>query len=129
MGPGPGLRVASSWQLCLWREKGVGLALVCDKHALYNIESINPFPHCTINWLNPQTKTSGGLPLLIPSGSVVKNLPANAGVLETWVQSLGGKDPLEEKMATYSSILARIKAWTEAPGGLQSMGLQKVRHD
>ena len=95
----------------------------------YNIESINPFPHCTINWLNPQTKTSGGLPLLIPSGSVVKNLPANAGVLETWVQSLGGKDPLEEKMATYSSILARIKAWTEAPGGLQSMGLQKVRHD
>ena len=50
-------------------------------------------------------------------------------VLESWVQSLGGKDPLEEEMATYSSILAGIKAWTEAPGGLQSMGLQKVGRD
>ena len=62
----------------------------------YNIQSINPFPHCTINWLNPQTNTSGGLPLLIPGGSVVKNLPANAGgagvvgSIPRWERSTGG---------------------------------------
>ena len=50
-------------------------------------------------------------------------------MLEPWVQSLGGKDPLEGEMATHSSILAWIEAWTEEPGGLQSMGLQKVGHN
>ena len=45
------------------------------------------------------------------------------------VRSLGCEDPLEEEMATCSSILARIIPWTEEPGGLQSMGSQKVRHD
>ena len=49
---------------------------------------------------------------------VVKNLPA---MQETWVQSLGWKDPLEKEMATHSSILT----W-EIPGGLQSMGLQSL---
>ena len=47
----------------------------------------------------------------------------------TWVQSLGWEDPLEEEMATHSSILARRIPWTEAPGGLQSIGLQRVRRD
>ena len=47
---------------------------------------------------------------------------------ETWVQSLGREDPLEEEMATYCSILAWEIPWTEEPGGLQSMGLQRVRH-
>ena len=42
----------------------------------------------------------------------------------TWVQSLGGEDPLEKEMATHSSILAWIIPWTEEPGGLQSMGSQ-----
>ena len=46
-----------------------------------------------------------------------------------WVQSLGREDPLEEGMATHSSILARRIPWTEEPGGLQSMGLQRVGHD
>jgi len=45
---------------------------------------------------------------------------------ETWVQSLGQEDPLEKEMATHSSILPRRIAWTEEPGGLQSMGLQTV---
>ena len=45
---------------------------------------------------------------------------------EIWVQSLGQKDPLEEEMATHSSILAWRIPWTEEPGGLQSMGLQRV---
>ena len=62
----------------------------------------------------------------IPGGSVVKNLPANAG---DWVQSLGQEDPLEEEMATHSSILAWKTPWTEEPGRLQSMGLQRVRYD
>ena len=57
---------------------------------------------------------------------VVKNPPA---VQEAWVQSLGQGDPLGKKMATHSSILAWRIPWTEEPGGLQSMGLQRVRHD
>ena len=56
----------------------------------------------------------------------VKNLPA---VQETRVQSLGWEDPLEKKMATHSSILAWKISWTEEPGGLQSMGSQRVGHD
>ena len=57
---------------------------------------------------------------------VEKNLPA---MQVTWVQSLGWEDPLEEGMATYSSILSWRIPWTEKPGGLQSMGLQRVEHD
>ena len=48
---------------------------------------------------------------------------------ETWVQSLDQEDPLKEKMATYSSILAWEIPWTEEPGGLQAEGLQRVGHD
>ena len=48
---------------------------------------------------------------------------------ETWVGSLGWEDPLEEEMATHSRILTGTIPWTENPGRLQSMGLQKVRHD
>ena len=48
---------------------------------------------------------------------------------ETQVQSLGRDDPLEEEMATHSSILAWEIPWTEKPGGLQSTGMQRARHD
>ena len=48
---------------------------------------------------------------------------------ETWVQSLGWEDPLEEEMATHSSILAGKIPWTEEPGRLQFMGLQRVGDD
>ena len=48
---------------------------------------------------------------------------------QTQVESLGGKDPLEKKMATHASILAWRIPWTEEPGGQQSMGSQRVRHD
>ena len=61
-----------------------------------------------------------------PDGSVVKNLPAKQ---EMWVRSLGWEDPLEKKMATHSSILAWEIPWTEEPGGLQSIGSQRVGHD
>ena len=56
----------------------------------------------------------------------VKNLPA---MQETQVQTLAWEDPLEKEMATHSSILAWKIPRTEEPGGLQSMGLQRVRHD
>ena len=61
-----------------------------------------------------------------PSSSVVKNLPAMQEAQEMWVQSLGREDPLEKEMATHSSILAWRIPWTEEPGGLQSMGSQRV---
>ena len=57
---------------------------------------------------------------------MIKNLPT---MQETWVQSLGREDPPEEKMETHSSIIAWRIPWTEDPGGLQSMGSQRVRHD
>ena len=56
----------------------------------------------------------------------VKNLRA---MWETWVRSLGWEDPLEEGMATHSSIVAWRIPWMEEPVGLQSVGLQRVRHD
>ena len=56
----------------------------------------------------------------------LKHLPA---MQETRVQSLGREDPLEKETATHSSILAWRIPWTEEPGGLQSMGSQRVGHD
>ena len=60
---------------------------------------------------------------------MVKNLPAAQEIQDTRVQSLGGEDPLEEGTATHSSLLAWRILWTKEPGGLQSMGFQRVRHD
>ena len=56
----------------------------------------------------------------------VQNLPVNAGDTDP---SLDQEDPLEEGMATYSSILAWRISWTKEPGGLQSLGLQRVGHN
>ena len=60
---------------------------------------------------------------------MVKNSPVSAGDTVYKVRSLGRKDPLEEEMATRSSILAWRIPWAEEPGGLQSTGSQRVRHD
>ena len=57
---------------------------------------------------------------------MVKHLPA---MQETRVRSLGWEDPLQKEMATHSSALAWKIPWTEEPGRLQSMGLQRVGHD
>ena len=57
---------------------------------------------------------------------IVKNLPA---LWETWVWSLGWEIPLEQSMANHSSILPWRIPWTEEPGGLKSMGLQRVRYN
>ena len=61
-----------------------------------------------------------------PGGSAVKNPPA---IQEVQVRSLGQEDPLEDGMATHSTILAWRIPWTEEPGGLQSIGSQRVTHD
>ena len=60
---------------------------------------------------------------------VVKNLPANAGDLRDMVRSIVQEDSLEKEMADHPSILAWRIPWAEEPGGLQSMGSQRIRND
>ena len=74
------------------------------------------------------TSVLGGSSFLCMSlvAQMVKSLPA---VGETRVQLLDREDPLEKEMTTHSSILTWEIPWTEEPGGLQSMGVQRVRHD
>ena len=60
---------------------------------------------------------------------MVKNPLAGAKDVRDTVQSLGGEDPLEMEMATHSRILAWRISWKDEPGGLQSMGSQRVRHN
>ena len=71
-------------------------------------------------WLFPQSCSASLV------AQTVENLPA---MWQTWVQSLGQEDALENGMATQSSILAWRIPWTEEPGGLQIMGSQRVGHD
>ena len=63
--------------------------------------------------------------LIIPGGSAVKSVPANARDSRSLVQ----EDPLEKEMATHSSVFAWEISWTEETGGLQSMGSQKIRYN
>ena len=60
---------------------------------------------------------------------MVKNPPASIGDVRDAIRPLGREDPLEEGTAAHSSILTWRIPWTEEPGGLQSMGSQRVRHD
>ena len=60
---------------------------------------------------------------------VVKNLPVTAGDIEAWVRSLGWEDPLEEGMATHSSVLAWGCPRTKEHDGLWAIGSQRVGHD
>ena len=64
-----------------------------------------------------------------PMAQTVKNPPTMQETQEMRVRSLGQEDPPEEIMATHSSILVSIIPWTEESGGLQSIGLLRVRHD
>ena len=96
-------------QICsLRREAGLSFYRVFNKLTHLNLGENREFP---------------GKPLV---AQTVKRLPT---MQETWVQSLGREDPLEKEMATHSSILAWKIPWTEEPGRLQSMGLQRVGHD
>ena len=87
-----------------------------------------PLPSPLSHWGSPNkavsTQQKG-----FPSGSVVKNPPAMQELQEAWVWFLAQKDSLEEGMATHCSILAWRIPWTEEPGGLQSIGWQRVGHD
>ena len=60
---------------------------------------------------------------------MVKNLPAKAGDVRDGVQSLGREESLKEEVATHSNILTWKIPWTEEPGRLESIGLQRVGHD
>ena len=68
-------------------------------------------------------------PLQHPISSAVKNPPAIQETQQIQVRSLGPEDPLEKEMAIHSSILAWEIPWTEEPGGLQSVGSQRVRQN
>ena len=72
------------------------------------------------------TETFNICPLASLVAQIVKDLPV---MQETWVQSLGWEDSLENGMATHSSILAWGSPWTEESGRLQSVGSQRVGHD
>ena len=93
---------------------------ICKIWVLDDITSRFPFSSWTPLFGFPNK------PAVFLSGSVVKSPPA---VQETQIRSLGREDPLEKEMATHSSTLAWRIPWTEEPGRLQSMGLQRVRHD
>ena len=80
----------------------------------HSTSSLPDYPHLAFDWASQVVL-------------VVKNPSANIG--EKQVQSLGWKDPLEEGTSTHSSILARRIPWREEPGGLQSIGSQRVRHN
>ena len=67
--------------------------------------------------------------IYLSGGTVVRICLQMQEPQETWVRSLDWEDPLVEEMATHSSILARKIPWTEEPGGLQSMGSQRVGRD
>ena len=99
-----------------------------------------------LSWRIPWTEEPGGLQsgvrrkesdtterltlsLFTGGAIVVKNLPANAGDARDRADPCIGKNPLEEGMATHSSILAWRIPQTEEPGGLQSMGSQRVGHN
>ena len=77
-------------------------------------------------WRIPCTKEPESYDWTSLVAQMVKNLPAMG---ETWVRSLDWEDPLEEGMATRSSILAWRIPWTEEPGRLQSLGSQRVGHN
>ena len=82
----------------------------------------------TVNHLQfPETKGVQGFQS--SSNKRLQRLERLPAMWETWVRSLGREDPLEKEMATHSSILAWRIPWTEEPGRLQSMGLQRVRHN
>ena len=65
----------------------------------------------------------------VPGSTVAKNPPERQQMQETWFPSLGREDPLEKEMATHSSILAWNIPWRGEPGGLESVGSQRVGHD
>ena len=119
------------WQRMRWLDgittsMGMSLSRLWEFDGEGNLACCSPLGHqesCTTEWVN---WTEQNRYIFLKIAQTVKNLHA---MQETWVWSLGWDDPLEKGVATHSSILARRIPWTEEPGGLQSMGLQRVGHD
>ena len=114
-----------------WRE-------TCAPHFPYKINHPPAF-HClcSLNLFLPQhtvrllwliTAYTLWVGVTYPNNVATVKRGATLATWETWVQSLGQKDPLEEGMVTHTSILAWRISWTEEPDRLQSMGSQRVRH-
>ena len=102
------------------------------KYFIVNVLPTGALYDCKPQW-NFWSKTLKKMLPFVPPigfpGSVVKNLPAVQETQEIWIRSLGWDDPLEEEMATHSSILALEISWAQDPGGLQSVVLQTVGHN
>ena len=113
------LLVARSWRLGLRDGKKRVWLFKGNRKGLYGNNHVTYLDFMT----NSQTYTCDGTSLV---AQMVKRLPT---MQETRVQSLVREDLLEKEMATHSSILAWKIPWMEEPGGLQSMGLQRVGHD
>ena len=146
----PFLSSHSPWALCetpaLWKPRIHGVraevllavAVISNSNfpgALETLTQINSLLFFVKNTFTPEEKwgifslylqSTIHLDWGFPGGSVVENLPAK---LETRVWSLGQKDLLEKEMATHSSILVWEIPWTEEPGGLRSMRLQRVERN
>ena len=124
-----------SWKVCRFEPPGIFLtdgifpSLVQKDHSAQKAD----FPGLKGQTSRRETKhVSWGLLCVLWASLVaqlVKNLSAHNGRQETWVQSLGREDPLEEEMTTHCRILAWRIPWTEEPGGPQSLGSQRVGHD
>ena len=109
-----------------WNSPGQnnGVSSLSHLQGIFPTQGSNPgLPHCRQILIHPSHK--GSLRIFHSQGHLyphrLKHLPA---MRETWVRSLGWKDPLEKEMETHSSILAWRIPWTEEPGGLQSMESQ-----
>ena len=98
------------------------------EQTLGDSEGQGSLAHCC-PWGHKESDTTERLNKETAGGPVVKNPPASAGDSGDGVQALGREDPLEKKMATCCSILVWEIPWMEEPGGLQSMGLQRVGHN
>ena len=113
--------------ICLLRDENqeLILRLLIPTH-YHKIQSSLSHSHCiTLDNFSMCSHLFNSRMLVLPGGSVVKNLLANAGD----VGSIPGwEDPLEKEMETHFSMLAWEIPWTEEPGRLYSMGLQRVRH-
>ena len=95
------------------------------KEYAYNVGDLGSIPG-----LERSPREGKGYPLQYSWASLVAQLVKNPPAMwETWVQSLGWKDPLEKGTATHSSNLAWEIPWTEEPGGLQSMGSKRIGHN
>ena len=123
------LRNQSSLYLHLFACERIS-SLVLQKITVSSKAVFTPIPHSGYpRALQAKMKSSlWAIPIIIgsfPGGTMVKNQPASVGDKRDSGSILGREVPLEEEMATHSSILAWRIPWTEKPGGLQSMGSQK----